>query len=399
METYVRKGDIDCSPAEAGYEEEALSRLDRLLLDLIGQKQLQGASYLLSRDGKTFAHRSMGALRHTPDSAPLKPDSIRRIASVTKLFTVVSILRLIEEGQIHMHQAVKDWIPEYDHPLYEKITLYHLLTHTSGLRPDPGYYTEPYPDGWWDYEFAFGDNPDEEENNKDRTPEEIGERRRSQWIKAMLAGVPVCKPGEAWNYATSGYSLIGEIIRRQTGIPYDEYVKMTILEPLGMQHSFFNVPAELQDEVCVVNDWDGKRLEDKQDLTYMPPRAGGGLYTTLPDLDRFGRMLLNLGALDGQRIISRKSVEEMTRDHFPDGIPAYHWGEKLATHHTGLGTYLGGALDLYGSAAFGHEGAGRSMLLVDPSERLVATFFVPSAVDWVPLSLFGVKNIIWSGLQ
>lgn len=398
MEIHLNTGDIEITPAEAECREEALNHLDEMLLKLIREKKLQCASYLLSRDGQTFAHRSFGNLRHTEGSGPLLPTSIRRIASVTKLFTVVSILRLIEEGKIHMHQPVKDWIKEFEHPLYEKITVQHLLTHTSGLRPDPGYYTEPYQMGWWDYEFAFSED-EEDGKKKEGSTEEIGELRRSQWIKAMMAGVPICKPGEAWNYATLGYSLLGEIIRRRTGIPYDEFVKQTILEPLGMNRTSFDVPDDYQDEVCVVNDWDLGRLLDKQDRTYLPPRAGGGLYSTLDDLNRFGRMLLNQGTLNGQRIISRKSIEEMTRDQFPQGIPAYHWGENFSDYHFGLGTALGGRNDSFTPMTFGHEGAGRSMLLIDPAERIVASFFVPTEADWVPLSIIGVRNIIWSGLK
>lgn len=397
MDIQIHNGDVDLTPAEAGFREEALTRLDALLHDLIRKQQLQGASYLLSKDGRPFAYRSMGALRFGEDGGGLMPDSIRRVASVTKLFTVVCIMRLVEEGLVHLQQPVKDWIEEFKHPMYENITLHHLLTHTSGLRPDQGYFSEPYPVGWWEYEFAFGD--DDEEKQWELTPEARGARKRSQWIKAMLAGVPVCKPGEGWHYASHGYALLGEIIRRQTGVPYEQYVRDEILEPLGMNRSFFQVPEALGDEVCLVNEWERKRLEDTSDRTYSPPRAGGGLYSTLGDLNRFGTMLLNMGTFDGQRLISRKSVEEMTRDQFQEGVYAYHWGEKNASFHMGLGVALSNPSEPFAPTTFGHEGAGRCGLLIDPAERLVASFFVPSVVDWAPLSIIGLKNIIWSGIR
>ncbi|WP_199620798.1 serine hydrolase domain-containing protein [Paenibacillus alkalitolerans] len=399
METRLNAAEAEIKPEEAGYSAEALNRLDNMLESLVLERQLQGASYMLSRDGRIFASRSVGSLRHTEGSGPLLPSSIRRIASITKLFTVVCILRLMEEGKLFLRQPVKDWIEEFNHPMYEKITVYHLLTHTSGLRPDPGYFTEPYPASWWDYRFAFEDSDEEKEKDKERTPEEIGERTRSQWIKGMLIGLPVCQPGESWNYSSTGYSLLGEIIRRASGVHYDEYVRQTIIEPLGMTRTFFDVPDEYHSEVCTVNDWDLERLQSKEDRTYLPPRAGGGLYSTLADLNRFGLMLMNRGTLDGNRILSRKSVELLTRDQFPEGIPAFHWGGMLKDLHTGLGAALGGVSDPFADTAFGHEGAGRSSLLIDPAERLVSVFFVPTDVDWVPLSMIGVKNVIWSGIK
>jgi len=396
----IHNGEVDTTPTEAGYDTEALNRLDNLFTSLIGEHQLQGASYMLSRHGRTFANRAFGTLRQDEGSPPLQTDSIRRIASITKMFTLVCILRLMEEGKLYLRQPVKDWIEEFKHATYEKINIYHLLTHTSGLHPDGGYFTEPYPAGWWDYEFAFEDYNDEGEvEHKQLSPGEAGAQKRSRWIKAMLAGPPISEPGESWNYSSAGYSLLGELIRRISGMSYEDYVKQTIIEPLGLTRTSFRVQEAMYDEVCVTNDWDLQRLTDREDRTYLAPRAGGGLYSTLADLDRFGRMLLGNGTLDGVKIISRKSVEMLTADQFTNGIRAYHWGENLTDFHAGLGVTLGRVDDPFKGTTFLHEGAGRSALMIDKKEGLVAVFFVPTNVDWVPESMISVKNIIWSGIQ
>jgi len=395
MSLNIHKEATELSPEEAGYRASSLNKLDLLLSGLVEANRLQCASYMLSRDGRSFAARAIGKLRHTEGSGDMGLDSIRRIASITKLFTVVCVLRLMEEGKLYLNQPVGDWLPEFRQPAFEKVTLYHLLTHTSGLAPDPGYYTEPYPLGWWDIEFAYDDFPG---SAPERTPEEETAFRKSQWIKSILSSYPVSEPGKIWRYSSAGFALLGEVISRVSGVHYEDYVHAAILEPLGMKRTFFTVPDELKEEVVVTNDWEISRLSRNDDRETSPPRAGGGLYSTLSDLNRFGAMLLT-GTLDGERIISRKSLELMRRDQFPQGIPAFNWGADEQRHHFGLSCSLTTPSDLHGPLTFSHEGAGRSMLLIDPAERFVAVVLVPTAVDWVPESLHNVRNTIWSGLQ
>jgi CubicO group peptidase (beta-lactamase class C family) len=393
----IHTAPVEVTPAEAGFSEIALERLDDLLASLVKGQRLQCASYLLSREGKTFAHKSMGALQHTKGSADLKPDSIRRIASITKWFTLVALLRLVEEGKLYLTQPVKEWLEEFNPSPYDKITVYHLLTHTSGLTADPGYFTEAYPMGWWEYEFAFDEQ--DEDKRKSWTAEEAGKHRKSQWIKAMLAGPIISEPGTQWNYSSAGFALLGEIISRITGVSYDEYVHKTIIEPLELTRSFFEVPVELHQEVCLINDWDAERLTNRENRTNLPPRAGGGLYSTLSDIHRLGQMILNEGTLEGKRIISRKSIELIKRDQFPKGLPAFNWGARDTDFHVGLSSFFSRVGEPSYPTTITHEGAGRSALIVDDEERLVVSLFVPTAIEWVPESLINVKNIIWSGLR
>jgi CubicO group peptidase (beta-lactamase class C family) len=397
MDIHIHSTHTELTPEEASFRPQTLEQLDQLLVELIRDKKVQGASYLLSRGGKTFAMKSMGELRHTEQGKPFTTDSIRRIASITKWFTMVAVLRLMEEGKLSLGQQVKDFIPEFDHRFYERINITHLLTHTSGLAPDGGYFLEPYPMDWYDYLFAFGD--DEDENPPTRTVEEETAFRKSQWIKAMLAGPPVCPPSEQWNYCTKGFIILGEIISRVTGIDYEEYIQRTILEPLGMTRTFFTVPEELHEEVCVINDWEVQRLNRNNKESFDPPRSGGGLFSTLEDLNKFAQMLLNKGTYNGQRILGRKSVEMLSREPYPEGLPAFCWGDQVKHSHFALSSSLGREYDSCGPNTIFHEGAGRSTLMVDPDEDLVVAFFVPSDVDWVPESVINVKNIIWSGLK
>ncbi|BBH21769.1 penicillin-binding protein [Paenibacillus baekrokdamisoli] len=382
------------TPEEASFRPEVLVRLEQLFQNLIQENQLQSASYLLAKDGKIVASSAMGRRTYkNDDDSPMLTDTIRRIASVTKLFGAVAIFQLIEQGKLFLKQAVSEWIEEFKHPMFERIQIWHLLTHTSGLWPDPGYYNEPNPFGHWDVRFAFEpDNEDTAVNEDERL-----KLRKSAWIRSILSLKPVCKPGENWNYSSAGYALIGEIVSRASGMHFEEYVIKHITEPLGMNRTFFDVPAELHGEICVTNEWDVSRL-DKRDRTYDPPRTGGGLYSTLEDLFRFGQMLLNNGSYEGRRILSRKSIERMTRNHFEGrNLFAYSWGGKVASMPYGMGPGVTLENEWISAGAYGHEGAGRSKLIIDPKHNAVIVFFVPSNSDWVPESIITPLQIIGSG--
>src|SRR5690606_27599387 len=162
---------MDCK--EAGFSEEVLERLNDHFAQLIKADKIQCASYVLARHGKVFADGAMGRLRFDRPESVMNKDSIRRIASVTKLFTAVAIFQLIEEGKLFLRQSVADWIEEFKHPLYESINIMHLLTHTSGLRADPFYYLEPYPAGWGSVLFAYQPERSEEHTSELQSRENL----------------------------------------------------------------------------------------------------------------------------------------------------------------------------------------------------------------------------------
>ncbi|WP_051251530.1 serine hydrolase domain-containing protein [Paenibacillus harenae] len=379
---------------EAGYDHTVIERLERHFEQLTGQDRIQCASYLMAKDGKVFADGAIGRLRYDEPDAQLRTDSIRRIASVTKLFTAAAVFQLVERGKLFLRQPAAEWIEQFKNPMYERITILHLLTHTSGLQADPGYYLEPYPMSWWNILFAY--EPETEGPFAVTDEEEIEKQRKSAWIRAVLSGKPLTAPGEQWCYSSAGFSLLGEIIARASGMPFEQYVMEHIVKPLGMNRTFFEVPDELHGEVCVINEHEASRLKPG-DWKYAPPRAGGGLYSTLGDLHRFGQMLLNGGTLDGVRILSRKSIEKMTDNALDEGIRAFAWGGDVKSISYGIGATITAPGEWIPEGTFGHEGAGRCKLLIDPKHQSVIVFFVPSNLDWIPESMIGTQNIIGSG--
>lgn len=379
---------------DAGFDPEVKERLDRHFEQLVHDGKVNCASYLLSRDGEVFAEEAFGKLKPDHAEALFRNDSIRRVASVTKLFTAAAIFQLVEQGKLFLRQSVSEWIGEFKHPMYEKIQIWHLLTHTSGIQADGGYYTEPYPMGYWDVMFAF--QPETDGPFAVTDPEELEKQSRSAWIRAVLSGKPLHAPGEQWSYSSAGYAILGEIITRASGTRYEEYVMEKIVKPLGMSRTFFEVPEELHAEVCIINDFEVSRLK-KDDRKYGPPRAGGGLHSTLGDLFRFGQMLLNGGTLDGVRILSRKSVEKLTDNALDSGIKGFCWGGNVQSMTYGIGASLTGPGEWMPEGSFGHEGAGRCKLVIDARHEAVIVFFVPSNMDWCPESIVGTQNLIGSG--
>ncbi|MBD2865974.1 serine hydrolase domain-containing protein [Paenibacillus oceani] len=366
-------GRTDATPEQAAYDPARLARLDEHLSDLISQNKLQCGSYLLARDGRIFAHRAMGKLTYREGGPDLMPDSIRKTYSVTKFFTAVAVMQLIEEGKLYLEQAVSTVLKPFDTPLHRSITVFHLLTHTSGVYPDPGCMMEPYPTAW------FG-----------------GLKGYDDWVTNAISGPLSFKPGEQYAYSSCGYAILGEIIAKVSGIPYEQYILQHIIEPLGMTRTFFKVPVHLRDEVCVTSDWQVEELEWSEERADGPPPAGGGLYSTLEDMWKLGQMMLDGGTFGGVRILSRKSVEAMTKNKL-SGVKTHVWGSNVTDYQFGLGLFLT-TPTIETPGTYGHEGFGRCGIKVDPEERFVAVFIVPTGIQWAPESVIGTKAVIWSGL-
>ncbi|MUT65154.1 serine hydrolase [Paenibacillus sp. NEAU-GSW1] len=375
------EGWTDASPEAVGFDSDSLRRLDDHYADLIEKGTIQAAGYLISRKGKVIAHRSLGMLGPDEGSAELEPASIRKVYSITKAFTALAIHQLIDRGLLMLTQQVSSIIPEFDTDKHRAITVFHLLTHTSGLRGDPGFFMEPYSLPWFEWAVR-------ELNKKGQ---DIG------WIKAILSGPLQDMPDKEWIYCTSGYAVLGEIIAKVTGKPYEQYIAEEILQPLGMSNTFFQVPEPLRDNVCVTNEWEREQIYNpREEDSGAPPKSGNGLYSNLEDLWKLGQMMLDGGSGNGNRIISRRAVELQTTNHL-NGVAYNGWGSSYNDYKYGLGWSLE-HFDICSKGTFSHEGYGHCGLYVDPAEELVFAFFVPSPKGYTNESVVTPRAIVWSGL-
>ncbi len=133
----VHKGRIDVEPDAVNYDPAALDALDAHFQGLIETEKIQAAGYLLARDGKIFAHRAMGKLSTGEEAGEFMPDTIRPVASITKVITTTGILQLLEQGKIFLKQPVCEIIKEFDTDMHRQITILGREMF-PGLRPGEG---------------------------------------------------------------------------------------------------------------------------------------------------------------------------------------------------------------------------------------------------------------------
>ena len=369
----VNLAEVLKNPEEAGFRSSQLDVLDNHIKTLINDQKIQAGAYIISKNDRIIAHKSIGFLRYN-EERPFLPDTVRRVASVTKIFVAASILQLVEQGKIRLDQSVSEIIDEFKDPMFQKITIFHLLTHTSGIRPDPGVFFEPYPVNWFS-------------GNKD-------------WIKGILTDYLAIEPGKEWRYSSAGFTILAEIVTRVSGLHFEKYVLENITKPLGMKDTFFDIPDGYLDRICMTNEYEIERYSKKQEYPdWAPPRGGGGLFSALSDLRIMGQMLVNKGTYNGVSILSRKTVEAMTRNH-TKGCKNYLWGAGGTEMEYGLGMNVYSNNTFLSPGSFSHEGAGLCGLYMDPVENVVLTYICPlcEGLGWEAKAVINLRNIVWSGI-
>jgi len=393
------QGKTDCTPAEAGYDKNRLVTVNNHFQKLISDGEIQCAVYCISRHGKIFAHGAIGKKSfRKEDDTPVQPDSIRWIASITKVFTAVAIMKLVEDGITRLDVPVGEILPQFDTPPYNGVTLFQLLTHTSGMHADGGCFDNKYQTNYWDMiDKAY----------KLHKPAD-GE---FDWIVAALSTIGNgfrVKPDTEWAYCSFGFVILGAVIEKLTGKHAHKYIEDFICKPLGMKDTSFTVSPEKTDRYIVSDEDYEKYLRETKNGTYKPdwigdilniPGTGGGLDSTVYDLIRFANMMLSGGTLNGERVIGRKAVERMTTI-VTHNMPNFTWYAKEKNRDHGIGFDMrNGQAFTMSPNSYSHEGSGACAMYIDPKEQLAATWFVPFAKEgWFPRALFNVQNVIWSGV-
>ncbi|KAI7251153.1 hypothetical protein KC345_g11594, partial [Hortaea werneckii] len=259
-----------------------------------------------------------------------------------------------------------------------------LLTHTSGLYPDCAGDFIPYHKSYWQCIGEYF----EKYNPVDGEPD---------WIKAALSGGVNKKVGEEWQYCSFGFCILGEIIKKVTGVTAEQYIEEQILKPLGMNDTVWELTPELAGRAIIRKERHEQRLNDlingtqpeisqEEKLWNTVSSTGGGLISTPADLIRFANMLLGMGTLSDTRIIGRKAVEKITTRTLY-GVPDYCWGANNSDRSYGIGLDMRrGPAFLYSPTSYCHEGAGACCMVIDPTEQLTAVWFVPFTGDnWTDL--------------
>ncbi|MBC2838500.1 serine hydrolase [Robiginitalea sp. SC105] len=321
---------LEPAPAETqGMSEDRLGRIDSMLRQAVANEEIPGAVALIARNGKVVMHTAYG-LADTPAGVAFEEDDIFRIASQTKAITATAVMMLWEEGRFQLDDAISDYIPAFAETgimetfneadssfttsaLEAPITIRHLLTHTSGIGygmidGDPRFRKAFAKAGIID---AFTSDP---VTLADNIPK--------------LARMPLHhKPGEGWTYS-EGLDVLGYLVEIVSGMPYDQFLKTRIFDPLGMADTWFYLPEDRADRLVPVQYWEDGAWRpfstEAFEINYPITGAqtyfagGAGLSSTAMDYARFLQMYLNQGEYNGQRLLSRTTVEIMMANQIGD---------------------------------------------------------------------------------
>ncbi|MDR2793429.1 MAG: beta-lactamase family protein [Treponema sp.] len=380
---------------KSGFSAQRLENVSDYLQRLVDTRQTAGVGAYIARRGAEVYYKSFG-FQDIENSIPMRNDSLYRIYSMTKTFTIVTAMTLYEKGLFKLHDPIAAFLPAFAGVQVARhdergvlqivkakcpITFEHLFTMTSGI---------PYPGN---------------DSYSARVFAELQAKTDMNTLTAvqaadMAARVPLCfHPGEHWMYGFS-HDILGCLIEILSGKTLGEYMKEVIFEPLNLCDTGFYVPEEKQGRLTKVYGVTEQGLVQLKNLTEdhaatVPPlfeMGGAGLVSTLRDVGRYARMLLNKGSLEGTRVLSRKTIELIRQNHCLESQDVPRFGfSGMAGYGYGLGvrtmidTSAAGLNGSFGEWAW--DGMLGTWYCVDPVEDMIAVFMVqrhPGGNDDLP---------------
>jgi CubicO group peptidase (beta-lactamase class C family) len=240
---------------------------------------------------------------------PNTPDTKFRLGSITKQFTATLILQLVEQGKIRLDGKIVDYLPDYPKPMGEKITIHHLLTHTSGI---PNYTNFP------SFRGELSKVPSSPEN----------------FIKTFWNLPLEFEPGSKFNYSNSGYFLLGVIVEKVTGQSYARLLDERIFKPLGMANSGYDQGSPILPKRAAGYQKRGGTFVNAEHVDMSTPFSAGALYSTTDDLFLWDR------ALYTDKILSEKSKAAMFEPRIrtslsPGSLDCYGYGWFIGKQQIG----------------------------------------------------------------
>jgi len=388
VSTPVTSQTIAAKPEDVGMSAERLKRVDAFVARVQAEAKLAGAVTVVARRGQLVSLKAHG-FADLDTKRPMRTDDIFQIQSMTKPIVTVAVLMLLEEGRFLLSDPVAKFLPEFRDmkvavakadapegfvlvPAERAITIYDLLMHRAGFTGLPP-----------------ANSPGEALRRKAvQSLPPNGAFTLEEYIKNLAASPLDMQPGMAFRYGGSPV-VLGRLIEVVSGQSLDVFFRDRIFMPLDMKDTSFVVPAEKRNRVAPAY----SRSPEKG-LVKLPPdtlsptffSGGGNVFSTPADYLRFSQMLLNGGTLDGQRLLSRKSVELMTARHL-DAFPMAF----MSGQYVGLGVGVrnaDGKSGLIGSpGAYGWSGGYNTYFRIDPQEKLILLFFTQQAFSPTDLEL------------
>jgi CubicO group peptidase (beta-lactamase class C family) len=269
--------------------QSAFPELDKLMAAFAERQHVPGIAYGVLVDG-VLVHSGFAGVREVPTKAPIDADTVFRIASMTKSFTALCILKLRDEGKLSLEDPAERYVPELAGLKYPtadspKLTIRHLLTHSTGFPED---------NPWGDQQLAATD---------------------AEFSAMMKGGIPFSNPpGIAYEYSNYGFAILGRIVSRVSGVPYASYVQANILKPLGLSATTLEPKSVAANRLAHGYRWEDNQWKEEPPLPDGAFGSMGGMVTSTRDLARYVGFLMSAwpprdGADPGP--VRRSSLREM----------------------------------------------------------------------------------------
>ena len=346
-------------PETVSVSSVALARMDSVIADEIAQRRLPGAVVLVGRKERVIWQKTYGSRAVEPAREVMTMDTIFDVASLTKVVaTATSIMILVERGKLRLSDPVSLFIPELKGEGRESITIEQLLIHRSGYAPD-----FDLRERWTGYDEAI-----------------------KRLIKEPLRN----PPGTRFIYSDIGFIALGEVVKRVSGMPLDQFAKQNIFVPLQMRDTGFRPAATLRARIAPTEKrrgqlsylcdtpadigadgdmWLRGQVHDPTSYRMNGVAGHAGLFSTAKDLAIYAQMILNGGRIGGVRILSPLTVAEMTRPRLISN----------AGNTRGLGWDINSSFstnrgELFPLGSFGHTGFTGTSIWIDPSSQMFIVF-------------------------
>ncbi len=398
------------SPEEVGFSSTRLKHLADRINEGVKAGELPGAVVLIARNGKIVMFDAFG-YRDKEAKAPMKTDTIFRIASMTKPIVAVAAMILAEEGKLSLADPVSKYIPAFadtkvavkkenadgtveitTEPQFRPMTVQDLLRHTSGLTYG-----------------AAGSNKVKQAYMEMKVM--VPDQTNAEMVE-KLAKLPLLyQPGTHWEYSMS-MDVLGRVIEVASGTTLDKFIEERITKPLKMGETAFEASPDKKDRGA-----QPQKEGPKNEMPVIPDitlktawkSGGGGMVSTAADYARFLQMFAGGGQLDGVRIISRKTIDLMTANHLPPDIvmgeDMYRFEALEPSAQMGQGFGLGFAVrteqgrnplpgspnDYYWGGAYG------TYFWHDPRERMYVVFMMQSQTARLPYRYL-MRDLVYQAL-
>jgi CubicO group peptidase (beta-lactamase class C family) len=392
---------------ELGFSDARLRRIDALVASFIERDVIAGAVTVVARQGQLVHLRAHGHM-DVASATRMRTDALFRLASMTKPVISVAILMLLEEGKLLLHEPISQFLPAFKDlqvlvpneqpagapsllaaggfhlvPAERDITIRDLLTHTSGLGS-----------------ATVGPGATEGAALVER----VNSGATLAELVPQMAAIPLSfQPGTAWEYSgLPGFDTLGHVVEIVSGQPLDKFLRERLFAPLRMFSTTFTVAAADLPNLATAYERSPDGLRPGTALAFLPTgvdpanryfSGGGGLIGTAEDYSRFAMMLAGGGKLDGERILSRKTIDLMASNHI--GQLPYRSTIDLRGYRFGLGVRVlvdpAEATTLCSPGTFGWAGAFGTNSWIDPVERMAGLLMIqrmPDPNDMVLRSLF-----------